>query len=100
MRKAALIAALAAGLAAAAPVSAHNAGHIVLAEGTCVNVGSDKNAPYVPDANPNQNTSNEPGRLDLEPGPGDQFGARFAADRGSTPILPKWCEEVGLTPGR
>ncbi|HWJ45383.1 MAG TPA: hypothetical protein VNR63_08340 [Gaiellaceae bacterium] len=100
MRKTIALAALAAGLVAAAPVSAHNAGHIILPDGTCVDVGSGKDAPMVPEQNPNRNASNEPGRLDLEPGPGDQYGARFAADQGKTPILPKWCEEVGLTPGR
>jgi hypothetical protein len=67
---------------------AHNAGHIILPDGTCKNVGSQKDAPYVPAANPHQNSD---GQLDLIPGAGDQYGARYAADQGNTPILPGGC---------
>jgi len=72
--------------------SAHNAGHIILPSGQCLNVGSLKDAPLVPAANPNRN---DLGQLDLIDGPspdtGDQYGARFAAIQGSTPILPGEC---------
>src|SRR5512146_639546 len=98
MRRFAMLAGLVAALAAAAPVSAHNAGHVILPDGSCVDVGSGKNAPYVSPSNPNVNTTTDPGRLDLEPGSGDQYGARFAADQGDSAVLPKFCEEVGLTP--
>jgi hypothetical protein len=71
---------------------AHNAGHILLPTGECLNVGSNKEAPFVPAANPNRN---DLGQLDLIDDPGldtrDQFGARFAAERGNTPILPGAC---------
>lgn len=67
---------------------AHNAGHIILPDGRCINVGSLKEAPFVPATNPNQNAD---GQLDLIPGPGDQYGARYAANQGSTPILPGEC---------
>jgi hypothetical protein len=73
---------------------AHNAGHVILPSGECVNVGSLKEAPYVPAANPNQ-TDN--GQLDLiaDPKNGtdttDQYGARYAAIQGNTPILPGEC---------
>jgi hypothetical protein len=80
----------------ASTAAAHNAGHLLLADGTCISVGSGKDAPYVSANNPHLNTSTDPGRLDLEPGAGDQYGARFAADQAQTPIQPRWCEEIGL----
>lgn len=98
MRRIAMLAGLVAALAAAAPVSAHNAGHVVLPDGSCIDVGSGKNAPYVSPNNPHVNATTDPGRLDLEPGSGDQYGARFAADQGGSALQPKFCEEVGLTP--
>ncbi len=60
---------------------AHNAGHIHLPTGECVDVGSGKHAP----------TENQ----DKIPGPGDQYGARWAADQGNTPIYPRHCDEEG-----
>jgi hypothetical protein len=87
---------LAAAAIFASTAAAHNAGHLLLPDGTCINVGSGQDAPYISANNPHLNTSTDPGRLDLEPGPGDQYGARFAADQGQTPIQPRWCEEVGL----
>lgn len=60
-------------------VMAHNAGHIHLGNGTCVDVGSGKHHPIV----------------DLIPGPGDQYGTRFAAEMGNTPIWPRHCDEPG-----
>jgi hypothetical protein len=67
---------------------AHNAGHIILPDGRCMNVGSLKDAPIVGDGNPNQLAN---GQLDLIPGSGDQYGARFAADQGSSAVLPGEC---------
>ena len=66
---------------------AHNAGHIVI-DGQCHNVGSLKDAPVVGAGNPNQLPN---GQLDLIPGPGDQYGARFAADQGASAVLPGEC---------
>lgn len=68
--------------------SAHNAGHIFLPDGQCLNVGSLKEAPIVGDGNPNHLST---GQLDLTPGSGDQFGARFAADQGNSAVLPGGC---------
>lgn len=100
MRKTLLVAAAIGALAVSAPAAlAHNAGHVILNDGTCIDVGSGKDAPYVSTNNPNLNTTTDPGRLDLEPGSGDQYGARFAADQGQTPIAPRWCEEIGLVAG-
>jgi hypothetical protein len=88
MRKLALLATLVAGLAVAGPAGAHNAGHIILPSGECRDVGSGKDAPLVPEQNPNRLAST--GQLDLVPGPGDQYGARYAADQ-SPAILPGNC---------
>ena len=85
---AALLAAAAAGLAAA-PAGAHNAGCVPTGNGAWVFVGSGKSGPFVPEQNPNRNTTAGPdyGRLDLQPGgPGDQFGARHAADQGGSAV--------------
>jgi len=61
---------------------AHNAGHIHLPNGECVDVGSGKHGPTEhQDKDPNQ--------------PGDQHGARHAADQGKTPIYPRHCDEPG-----
>lgn len=98
MRRYALLVAAAVALAVAAPVAAHNAGHLILPDGSCQNVGSLKDAPYVSPNNPHVNTTTDPGKLDLEPGSGDQYGARFAADQGQSAVLPRSCEDVGLTP--
>jgi hypothetical protein len=71
--------------------SAHNAAHFFLPDGTCVNVGSDREAPFVGAGNPHQSPGFNPeGQLDLSAGPGDQYGARFAADRSPT-LLPGPC---------
>jgi len=66
---------------------AHNAGHIMI-NGQCINVGSLKEAPIVGDGNPNQLSN---GQLDLIPGPGDQYGARFAANQGQSRVEPGEC---------
>lgn len=78
---------LAPGLAAA-----HNAAHFFLPDGTCHEVGSNRDAPIVGAGNPNQSpgSNNLPGQLDLIPGNGDQYGARFAAEH-SPRLLPGNC---------
>jgi hypothetical protein len=95
MRKLALLfstlAAAVAGIGVSA-ASAHNAGHIFL-DGRCLGVGSDKEAPFVGQGAP----QNGIGQLDLIYDPvngvdvSDQYGARWAATRGNTPILPGDC---------
>ena len=87
----ALVIAIASSLLIVGVASAHNAGHIIFPDGTCLNVGSLKEAPYVSESNPNLNTTTDPGQLDLIPGSGDQYGARYAAIQGNTPILPGEC---------
>jgi hypothetical protein len=61
---------------------AHNAGHIHLPNGECQDVGSGNHAanPDLQDRDPNQ--------------PGDQYGARWAAQQGNTPIWPRHCHEA------
>jgi hypothetical protein len=72
---------------------AHNAGHVVLPDGTCLNVGSGKAGPFVAENNPHYHDApdQDQGRLDLIAGPGDQYGARFAATRGNSEVLPAEC---------
>ncbi len=76
----------------AAPAAfAHNAANITV-NGRCIDLGNGgkdngrpiEGAPLVPESNPNRNA--DTGELDLIPGPGDQYGARFAAVQGNTPI--------------
>jgi hypothetical protein len=97
MRRLTLIGA-AIGLIALAPgpASGHNAGCVQTGNGEWVFVGSNNNGPFVPDQNPNRNEIPGPdfGRLDLQPGPGDQYGARHAADQGNSAVerpLPTRC---------
>lgn len=78
----------AAALAAAAPAAGHNAAHVIQPSGECLTVGSEKEAPFVPEQNPNRNATT--GQLDLVPGPGDQYGARYAANQ-SPALLPGGC---------
>jgi len=65
---------------AAMPATAHNAGHVFLPSGACVEIGSSKESP---------------GDLDLIPEtpdpPFDEYGASFAAFQGRTPIIPGPC---------
>jgi hypothetical protein len=72
--------------------SAHNAAHFFLPDGTCHEVGSNRDAPIVGAGNPNQSpgSNNLPGQLDLIPGDGDQYGARYAAEH-SLRLLPGNC---------
>ena len=76
----------------AGPAGAHNAAHFYLPDGTCHEVGSNKDAPIVGAGNPNQSpgSNNQPGQLDLIPGNGDQYGARWAAEN-SPRLLPGNC---------
>ncbi len=71
---------------------AHNAAHFYLPDGTCHEVGSNRDAPIVGAGNPNQSpgSNNLPGQLDLIPGNGDQYGARYAAEHSLT-LLPGNC---------
>jgi hypothetical protein len=84
MHRLALPFALALTLATASPAAAHNAGYVITGDGTCQEVGSNKEGPVVPEQNPNRNATT--GQLDLITGPGDQYGARFAADQGSSAV--------------
>ena len=87
-----VISALAAAWLPQGPAAAHNAAHFYLPDGTCHEVGSNRDAPIVGAGNPNQSpgSDNLPGQLDLVPGNGDQYGARFAADH-SPRLLPGNC---------
>lgn len=63
---------------------AHNAGHVHVPSGECINVGAG-NEVILPNGE----------KLDLIPGEGDQFGARYAAEQGKTPVYPRHCDEPG-----
>ena len=72
-----------------ASVTAHNAGCVQTGSDEGVFVGSNKESPAVPEQNPK--SSHDPARggnvLDLQPdGSSDQFGARLAADQGSSAV--------------
>jgi hypothetical protein len=71
------------GLVLVLPAGAHNAGHFILPDGTCHQIGSFVAAPLVgQDKTP----------LDLIPTtPQDEYGTSFAAFQGNTPILPGGC---------
>ena len=88
----AAVAAAAVMTATANAANAHNAAHFFLPNGICHEVGSDKDAPIVGHGNPNQSPgfNNLPGQLDLIPGNGDQYGARYAAEHSPT-LLPGNC---------
>lgn len=89
MRKLALLSLLVVALAGATTAPAHN----YLPDGTCHNVGSDKEAPFVGAGNPQQTST---GQLDLliDPKNGvdtsDQYGARWAAEH-TDRLLPGDC---------
>ena len=72
----------------AAPAAGHNAGCVQTGNGEWVFVGSNNNGPFVPDQNPNRNETpgSDFGRLDLQAGAGDQYGARYAADQGNSAV--------------
>jgi hypothetical protein len=82
-RIAPLVACTAVALAAAWPAQAHNAGHLVLPDGTCHEVGSFREAPLVGPTGT---------QLDLVPStPMDEYGTSFVGFQGRTPILPGPC---------
>ncbi len=82
-------------------VAAHNAGCVQTGGGAWVFVGSNNESPAVPEQNPNSRYDPVRGGnfLDLQPdGPGDQFGARSAADQGNSAVArpnPSLCEATG-----
>lgn len=90
MRRLTLSAALAAALVAlgAAPAGGHNAGCVQTGNGEWVFVGSNDNAPFVSENNPHYHAAPDAdqGRLDLQAGAGDQYGARHAADQGNSAV--------------
>lgn len=59
---------------------AHNAGHIHTPSGACIDVGSGNHA-------------HNPEHQDKIPGGGDEYGARWAAEQGNTPIHPRHCDD-------
>jgi len=76
--------------------SAHNAACVVLPDGTGIDVGSNRDAPIVGRGAPQLPN----GQLDLIPGSGDQYGARYAAEHpaphgdglaGSPSLIPGNC---------
>lgn len=75
-----------------APATAHNAGCVQTGNGEWRFVGSNKESPAVSEHNPNTIYESRGGQppdyyLDLQPGgPGDQYGARHAADRGNSAV--------------
>lgn len=83
------LAALTAVVAIPASVAAHNAGHIILPDGTCLEIGSFRNAPIV---------GQDRTRLDLVPQtpnpPFDEIGVSFVGFQGRTPIFPGPCGVV------
>lgn len=68
-----------------ATASAHNAGHVWLPDGTCLNIGSFKDAPTLGNGE----------QLDLVPEtptvPFDEIGVSFVGHGGGTPIEPGGC---------
>ena len=85
-RLCAAVIALAAALALPGIAIAHNAGHIFLGDGTCLEVGSFHSAPLV---------GKDRTQLDLVPQtpnpPRDEYGVSFVGFYGNTPILPGGC---------
>jgi hypothetical protein len=69
--------------------TAHNVGHLFLPDGTCQQIGSGKEAPFV---------GKDRTQLDLVPQtpnpPRDEFGVSFVGSRGQTAILPGLCPVV------
>ena len=72
----------------AGPATAHNAGCVQTGNGSWVFVGSNNSGPDVAAQNPHYHEAMDAdhGRLDLQEGPGDQYGARFAADQGNSAV--------------
>ena len=77
-----------------APASAHNWGCVQTGTGEWVPVGSETEAPLVGEGNPHYHAALDEahGQLDLQEGPGDQYGTRYAADQGNSAVeLPGLC---------
>ena len=83
MRMNVLVIALVGVIALPAVAAAHNRGHVFLPDGTCLEIGSAKEAPLV---------GKDKTQLDLVPGtpnpPRDEYGTSFGGYWGNTPILP------------
>lgn len=88
MRALALLAVAILAAIGASSAWAHNAAHVTFPDGTCLEVGSNKEAPVVGEPAPGELST---GQLDLIAGSGDQYGARFAATRGNSRIEPGNC---------
>jgi hypothetical protein len=75
-----------------AVAAAHNVGHVFLPDGTCLEVGSAREAPFV---------GQDRTQLDLVPGtpnpPRDEYGTSFVGYWGNTPILPGRCPATTAT---
>ena len=71
--------------------NAHHAAHHVRPDGTCVEVGSNRDAPIVGENHPNQSPglNNQPRQLDLIPGVGDQQIVAAAVIQGKRLHLPE-----------
>ena len=73
-------------LACVGAAGAHNAGHLVLPDGSCHEVGSFRDAPLI---GPSRQ------QLDLVPEtpttPFDEYGVSFVGFNGNTPIFPGGC---------
>ncbi len=69
--------------------AAHNLGHLFLPDGTCMEIGSGKEAPLV---------GQDRTQLDLVPQtptvPRDEYGVSFVGFWGNTPILPGRCPVI------
>ena len=74
-------------VALGASPAAHNAAHFYLPDGTCHEVGSNKDAPIVGAGNPNQSpgSNDQPGQLDLIPGNGDRYGPLGSREQSTAP---------------
>ena len=70
--------------------SAHNSGHLIRPDSSCVDVGSQRDAPFVGAGNPNQSPASTRPDSPPDPRPRHQYGARFAADH-SPRLLPGPC---------
>jgi hypothetical protein len=71
-------------LALAPGASAHNRAHLILPDGSCIIVGSEKSVPLPDTAAASTNSA---GDLDLRPEtPADEIGTAFAAEQGDSAI--------------
>jgi hypothetical protein len=74
----------------AGPASAHNAAHVNLPTGVCVNVGSFESVTLPDGAQAGSIVEDGEKHLDLIEGSGDQYGARLAAEH-SPAVEPRGC---------